>query len=90
MQVIPNNLMNKNAAKIALQAWNEHVSVNAEAEEWMAGYINRVIKLTVESCANLLTDDTSCIDKFGKDSTNVLNHAVEILTKHFEDNEKTN
>lgn len=83
--------MNQNAAKIALQAWNEHVLVNAETEEWMAGYINKVIKLTVESCTNLLAEDKSCIDRYGSISSEVLAHAIEIVQKHFEDkNETTN
>lgn len=73
--------MNKNTASIALQAWNEHVNVNAEPEDWMAGYIHKSITLTVETCINLINNS----------NLEQKQEIVNILTKHFEDdNEKRN
>lgn len=77
--------MNKQIHDIALQAWNEKASYSAEAEEWMAEYIGRVVELTVRSSTQiLLSNNKELISKFGPISSQVINEAVKIIETHFE------
>lgn len=84
--------MNKNIHDIALQAWNDKASYSAEAEEWMAEYISRVVELTVKSSSDLLlSNNKELITKFGPITTQVLKEAVKMIEQHFDiTNEKDN
>jgi hypothetical protein len=83
--------MNKEIHRLALQAWNEKASYNAEPEQWMAAYIERVAELIIEECKTVLITDLTCIDEHGHIAGKVLQQGAEILDKHFgKNNETTN